>query len=127
MSESLFAAAVNCMDGRVQLPVIEWMKEKFQVQYVDMITEAGAEKVILEGTELEIASVRSRLQVSCEAHGSEVAAVIGHHGCAGNPVSKDEKLVQIKKAVDVINSWEFPMKVLGLYVNENWEVELVSE
>jgi len=34
-----FATAINCMDGRAQLPVIEWIKEKQPVGFVDMITE----------------------------------------------------------------------------------------
>jgi len=36
-----FATCLNCMDGRVQLPVIHWIKENYGVDYVDMITEAG--------------------------------------------------------------------------------------
>ncbi|QKY71381.1 carbonic anhydrase [Lentibacillus sp. CBA3610] len=122
-----FATAINCMDGRVQLPVIEWMKEKFSVQYIDMITEAGPNKLLLEGTEQEIQSIKSRVQVSHEAHGSGVIAIVGHHGCAGNPVSKEEKWTQIKKSVETINTWGLSLKVLGLYVNENWEVETVTE
>lgn len=125
MSRSEFATAINCMDGRVQLPVISWMKKQFDVQYIDMITEAGPEKMINEGTEQEVESIQSRIQVSYEAHGSKVVAIIGHHGCAGNPVPKDEKLAQIKKSVDTVNSWGYQMDVLGLYVNENWEVEPV--
>lgn len=34
-----FAAAINCMDGRTQVPVIEFLKNKYGVDYVDMITE----------------------------------------------------------------------------------------
>lgn len=33
-----FATAINCMDGRVQIPVIEYIKSKYEVDYVDMIT-----------------------------------------------------------------------------------------
>jgi len=37
----IFCTAVNCMDGRVQLPVINYLKERFSANYVDMITEPG--------------------------------------------------------------------------------------
>ncbi len=32
-----FITAINCMDGRTQIPVIEFLKKNFQVDYVDMI------------------------------------------------------------------------------------------
>ena len=35
------AVCLNCMDGRAQLPVIEWVKKNCDVEFVDMITEAG--------------------------------------------------------------------------------------
>ncbi|WP_163527672.1 carbonic anhydrase [Halobacillus ihumii] len=127
MSDSKFATAINCMDGRVQQPVFEWMKEQFSVEYIDMITEAGPNKVLLEGTEREVESIQSRVQVSYEAHGSEVVAIVGHYGCAGNPVPKDELFGQIEKSVEKIKNWGLEVKVLGLYVNENWEVEVVKE
>ena len=34
-----FVTAINCMDGRVQVPVIEWLKKEYKADDVDMITE----------------------------------------------------------------------------------------
>jgi hypothetical protein len=34
------------MDGRVQLPVIEWMKRNYALDYIDMITEPGSDKIM---------------------------------------------------------------------------------
>lgn len=49
-----FVTAINCMDGRVQEPVIKWMKEKYNATYVDMITEAGPNKhSFMEPTKIE--------------------------------------------------------------------------
>jgi hypothetical protein len=64
--------------------------------------------------------------VSINAHGSDIVAIAGHHGCAGNPVTKDEHLNHIRKASEIIKSWNLPVKVVGLWINESWEVELVS-
>ena len=36
-----FYTTINCMDGRVQLPVISYLMERFGVQYVDAITGPG--------------------------------------------------------------------------------------
>jgi Putative carbonic anhydrase len=37
MGEGKFGTAINCMDGRVQEPVINWMKVRYGLDYVDMI------------------------------------------------------------------------------------------
>jgi len=37
-----FATAINCMDGRVQLPVINWLMENLSVDYVDIDHRARA-------------------------------------------------------------------------------------
>ena len=44
-----FATAINCMDGRTQQSVIEYMKRTFSVDFVDMITEPGPNKILAEG------------------------------------------------------------------------------
>ena len=46
VSRMKFATAVNCMEGRTQLPVIAYLKKKFEVDYVDMVTEAGPVKIL---------------------------------------------------------------------------------
>lgn len=125
MSKQTFATAINCMDGRVQLPVIEWMKDKYSVEYIDMITAAGPNNVLLNGEQSEVDSIIAKVQISYEKHGSEVIAIVGHHDCAGNPVSKEEQIIQIKECMNKIHSWEFPLDVVGLFVNENWEVEVI--
>ena len=34
------------MDGRVQLPVLTWLKSNYPVDFVDVITEAGMDGVL---------------------------------------------------------------------------------
>ena len=41
-----FAAVINCMDGRAQKPVIGYLERKLKVDHVDMITEAGPDKIL---------------------------------------------------------------------------------
>lgn len=125
MSEKTFATAINCMDGRVQLPVIYWMQKKYDTAYIDMITEAGPTKFLLEGSEEQLAAVKTKINISTDNHGSNVVAVVGHHNCAGNPVDREVKEGQIKQSVDLVKSWGFGVEVIGLYVNDQWEVEVV--
>ena len=48
MKDKKFATAINCMDGRVQLPVINYLKDQYKIDYVDMITEPGPIKILSE-------------------------------------------------------------------------------
>ncbi len=124
MAEGKFVTAINCMDGRVQLPVIEYMKNKFNADYVDMITEAGPIKNLADNSDaVKIESVRFRVEVSVAKHGSKVVAIVGHVGCAGNPVERDIQVEQIKKSIELAKTWGFDAEFFGLFVNERWEVE----
>ncbi|RPF53401.1 carbonic anhydrase [Aquisalibacillus elongatus] len=125
MAEGTFVTAINCMDGRVQEPVIQWMKSKYQVDYVDMITEAGPNKYLLDGSEDQVESLKTKVDISYSKHGSKVLAIVGHHDCAGNPIDKEEKVAQIKQSIQKAKTWGFELDIIGLYVNEKWEVEEV--
>ena len=46
MSEGKFATSVSCIDGRIQIPLTNWIKENYSVDYVDTITEPGDDKNI---------------------------------------------------------------------------------
>ncbi|MBN9655624.1 hypothetical protein GLW00_17090 [Halobacillus litoralis] len=127
MAEKTFATAINCMDGRVQLPVIHWMQERYGTEYIDMITEAGPTKFLLEGSEDQLAAVKTKIGISVDKHGSGVVAVVGHYNCAGNPVDRDVKAGQIKESVELVKSWGFNVDAIGLYVNDQWEVEVITE
>jgi len=127
MAEGKFATAINCMDGRVQEPVIMWFKIKRGMDYVDMVTEAGPIKALAEGDEALSESIRRRVTISVAKHGSGLVAVVGHHDCAGNPVPREEQVPQIEKAMDAVKSWDLGVQVVGLYVSERWDVEVVRE
>lgn len=122
-----FATAINCIDGRVQGPVIEWLKGHLGVDYIDKVTEPGPDKALTQGPSEVVAKIRQMVQVSITAHGSRAIAITGHHDCAANPVSREEHLWQIQACIGVIASWGFPARILGLWVNEWWKVEHVSD
>lgn len=111
------------MDGRIQLPIIHWLQEKYNVSYVDTITEPGMDKMFTNPSKVQ--EIKSKVSISVNAHGSKLVLVSAHHDCAGNPVSKKEHITQIKNAVSVIQSWKMPVKVIGAWVNEDWELEIL--
>lgn len=123
MAEGTFVTALNCMDGRVQRPVFDWMAQTYDATYVDMVTEAGPNKVLTEGSEEIVQSMREKLEVSLNVHGSKVLATVGHHGCAGYSADKEEKVAKIKDNVALLKRWYPETDVIGLYVNEQWQVE----
>jgi hypothetical protein len=127
MHHGKFGTAINCMDGRAQLPVTQWLKQKYSLDYVDMITEPGPDKMLTQGTPGQIDSIKSRVLISVNAHGSKTILVAAHHDCAGNPVDKKEHIRQVKECVKILQSWKLSVTViLGAWINENWEVEIVE-
>ena len=121
-----FATAINCIDGRTQFPVSLWVKENHSIDYVDVITEPGPDKKVSENQADKIEQIKAKVLISVNAHKSNLIVVCGHHDCAGNPVSKEEHISQIKKSVEIIKSWNLGVTVLGLWVNEKWSIEPIT-
>jgi len=122
-----FATAILCMDGRIQHPVSVWVKEYFHVNYVDMITLPGADGVLALGPIGRIHWIRESATLSVEAHHSRAIAVVGHHDCAGNLVSKDVHLEHIARSVKRVASWGLPVRILGLWLNEHGKTEVICD
>ncbi len=121
-----FATVINCMDGRTQLAVIEYMKTKFNVDFVDVITEPSPVKVIAEQrSAFQVYSIQQRLMISQEKHASQHLALVAHYDCNANPVEKSKQIEQLRQSLQYISLWGFKGAVIGLWVDENWEVEEV--
>jgi hypothetical protein len=128
MSQVKFATAINCIDGRAQLPVIDYLKRKYKVDYIDDITDAAPAKVLAgRKNAIQLKTIKNRVKISIEKHGSKHIAIVAHYDCAGNPVDKQTQIEQIKKSIKRIRSWEFNVTILGLWVDENWRVHEVEE
>ena len=121
-----FATAINCLDGRVQLPLIQWMRAAYGLDFVDLITEPGPDKLLSMGSPEQLDALRSKVLISLSAHGSKLVVIAGHHDCLGNPVSRDYHLEQIRKAVSVLRSWSLPATIIGVWINPDWQVEVVE-
>ena len=118
-----FCTAINCMDGRVQLPVIEYLMSRFKADYVDCITEAGPSRYFVGlGEPNMLDSMMARVDVSVNQHGSRQIAVCSHAGCAGNPADDGTQQKQLKAAVDYLRSHFPKCNVVGLWIDPHWEV-----
>ena len=121
MSEKKFATVINCMDGRVQIPVNDWIRKEYGVDCVDTITEPGPNRILAEKGEAT-ESIKIRVLISVNKHGSKHIAIAGHHDCAGNPVKRELQMKHISEAINVVKSWGLNISVIGLWVDENWNV-----
>ncbi len=130
-----FATVINCIDGRAQRPVADWVRVNAQATFVDTATIPGPDKVLTQGPLDRIALLREEVEVSPRAHGSRFVAIAGHHECAANPVSAEEHKRMIRAAVEVIRGWSLrdaegrpaQVRVVGLWVNDSWLVEVVAD
>jgi len=121
MAHGTFVTAINCMDGRVQDAVKNYMQKNYGVDFVDAITEPGPNKILAESSNAPIIeNIKKRVAISVEKHGSKVVAIVGHHDCAGNPVAKEEQINHLKEAKKVVEGFGFPVEVILLYVEGDW-------
>ena len=121
-NQTKFACAINCMDGRVQDAVKNYMKENYGVDYVDMVTEPGPNKILADNSDLAvIKNIKKRVEISVRHHGSKVVAIIGHFKCAGNPVPKEEQIKQLAEAKKTVEAMGFSAEVILLYVEGDWK------
>jgi hypothetical protein len=127
MSHGNFATAINCMDGRTQIPVIDFIRKKYKVDYVDMITEPGPIRVLAENTDRQtLESIKLRVGISTVKHGSEHIVIVGHHDCAGNPVEKETQVKQIIESIKTVRSWVPRAEIIGLWIDEKWVAHEVT-
>ena len=126
MASGSFGTAVNCMDGRVQSPVADWVKINYGVQYVDMVTEAGPDGILAHGPAHLVEHIRQRVLVSTGPHESRVVIVAGHSGCAGNAVPDEQHRADVQAAMRTLAAWRLPVQIVGLFANEFGAIEVVG-
>lgn len=114
------------MDGRVQTPVINWIKENYSVDYIDMITEPGIDG-ILASENRDINPILLKIKISIEKHDSDILFLVGHYDCAGNPVDDETHKKHIGIAVDKLQNLKLFVRIIGLWVSNEWVVKKLAE
>jgi hypothetical protein len=126
MATGVFATAITCIDGRVQAPVSEWVKQNARADYVDTIAWPGPDHLLNTAPEAILDEIRKMVAISVSAHGSAFIAIAGHYDCAAFPDDREGHLAAIRDAITVVAGWGFPVRVVGLWVNEQWQIEVVG-
>ena len=118
-----FCTAINCMDGRVQLPVINYLTARFEAKHIDSVTEPGPVLYLAEKTDSEqTKSILHRTDISINKHRSTGIAVIAHHDCAGNPADDQTQIDQLTSAANFLASRYSNVDIIGLWVDSNWSI-----
>ncbi len=118
-----FCTVINCLDGRVQMPVNRYLQDRFGVLYIDTITAAGPARLFSSGQkQAERHEIVRRIQISQKAHGSEKLALVAHYDCAGNPLEEKEQRLQLQYGVKSLRRLAPAMEIIALWVDENWSV-----
>jgi hypothetical protein len=126
MSDEPFALALNCVDGRVQRPLLRWIDDALALDRVDTITLPGPDATLLDGGE-EGDRARRHATFLAERRHHACVIVAGHHDCLGNPVDEAEHLRGIERAADVVHGWALCPRTLGVWIDHEWRVRVVTE
>lgn len=120
-----FATLLNCMDGRTQLPALNWIRSNYDVEYVDIISEPGMDKVIYLNDKNFMSSLGKKINISLNSHNSRIIFIAGHYDCAANKVDKAIHIKHIKSSVDIIKKIYKNVPVVGLWMGESFKVEKI--
>ena len=118
-----FYTVINCMDGRIQESIANYIKKKYNVLFVDMITSAGPIKILSNRTIESLKHIISCIDISLIEHKSKGIAIVAHFDCVGNPISDKEQKEMLQKAVKFLANKYTNVSVCGLWVDKNSKVE----
>ncbi|HET9258733.1 MAG TPA: carbonic anhydrase [Acidimicrobiia bacterium] len=120
-----YGSVLECMDGRSQRKVADYLNTVFGVRNLDTITTAGAIRHLAEDTD-QTQTLLANLAISVDKHGSHQIAVVAHHDCAGNPVPDNTQKTQVSRAMARIREVHPNAEVIGLWLDANLIVERIA-
>jgi hypothetical protein len=122
--EPKYVTCLNCIDGRVQLPIIHWITKNYRVDFVDMITEPGMDGILADEN-INLDEILLKVDTSRNAHNTNEIFVVGHFDCVANPVDTEIHWEHIQKAVERMKKLRPECTVTGLWVENQHSVELI--
>lgn len=118
-----FCTAINCMDGQVQLPVIQFLQDRFKAECVDCITEPAPVQIFDKVTDLMLLnSIYSRINISVQQHHSKGIAVCAHADCSINQADEETQMQQLRRAVIFLKESYYDLDVIGLWIDEDGKI-----
>ncbi len=121
-----FGTLLNCIDGRVQRTVAEYLLTLMGVRHLDTVTTAGMVKHLAGEPTTRTPVILEDLEVSLTRHGSRHLAVAAHHDCAGNQVADTEQQLQVVSAVSFFKDRHPDLEIHGIWVDHRWTVHRIT-
>ena len=116
-----FACHLGCMDGRIQDAAFLHVRTNYDVEWVDIITEPGINKILAENIDAAVIQrIKEEIQISIRHHGSNVVFISGHAECAGNPAGKKEQMEHLRNAKKIVESFGFGADIVLLWIENDW-------
>ena len=69
---------------------------------------------------------KKRVEIPVAMYNSKLVALVGHHDCAEKPVDKKDSTRTDNYCNRTLGSWDFDVKVVGLWVDENVEYAIYA-
>jgi hypothetical protein len=113
------------MDGRIQLPVINWILTNYEVKYVDMITTPGIDGILADKNN-NIEDILEKISLSKEVHSTQHIFIVGHQDCLANPVNTETHKKHISDAVYRIKELNSSSNVIGLWLDSKCMVQITD-
>jgi hypothetical protein len=114
------------MDGRIQDSVTAFLRDRFQTQWVDVVSEAGPVSSIAQGDSVISKAVYKRVQLSIDAHQSCGIALVAHEDCAAVPGDLAHKTPIALRAAERLRAMFPEMEVIALWAALDGEITLLS-
>ncbi len=123
MTHLVHGAVINCIDGRVQGVVTDYLCKRWHVEYVDVITEVAPERLLAELTDRpRVAHLRSSILSSLRQQASPRLALAAHSDCESNPVPEAVQREHLEAAVAWLMAEFEQAEVIGLWVDRAGKV-----
>lgn len=117
MATARFATAISCIDGRIQLRVLDQIELRFGARNIDNITSPGAVQHLAGEVSEAGRHLLKAAETSIAAHDSTQIAVIAHSDCAANQVPDATQKQQLVAAQETL-AGAFPeAEVLALFLD----------
>ena len=116
-----FCTAINCMDGRVQLPTITFLQTAFNANMLTGSPKPGPVCIFARTTDLIILnSIFTRVDISVRQHGSQWNCCLLAPGLRREPADDDAcQKAQLKRSVIFLKEAYPNVDVIGLWIDDN--------
>jgi hypothetical protein len=113
-----YGTAVNCIDGEIQQPTIEYLKKVWLVDWVDVITAPAPELLLSECSDnTGIRLINENIQASMAHQERRRVAVVAHCDCIFNTAPTQVKRGMLQGAVRHLRESLTDAEVVGVWID----------